>query len=279
VHQTENFPIEHGAFSIFLSFGNSMERIKINNLHLWQFDNLRGRGIHHFVTDRSSSDGKEFTLSYSSNPDRNFVDSNRRELAEAMGVEPSQLFFPSQVHETRILHVRTDTPRTELMNTDALITGERGVCIAVMSADCVPILLYDQRNGVVAAVHSGWRGTVARILGKTLERLSEQFGSQGMDVIAGIGPSVSQDSYEVGEEVIYNVRKNFADSDSLLIERPQNKAMLNLWQANKIQLLEFGVPETQIEISDLCTVKNNKHFFSARKGDAGRFAAGIMLAK
>ena len=63
----------------------------INNLHLWQFDNLRGGGIHHFVTDRSSSEGKEFTLSYSSHPDRNFVDSNRHELAEAMGVEPSQL--------------------------------------------------------------------------------------------------------------------------------------------------------------------------------------------
>jgi polyphenol oxidase len=278
-YQTENFPIEHATFSIFLSFRNSMERIKINNLHLWQFDNLRGGGIHHFVTDRSSSGGKEFTLSYSSHPDRKFVDSNRRELAEAMGVEPSQLFFPSQVHETRILHVRSDTPRKELMNTDALVTDERGVCIAVMSADCVPILLYDKRHEVVAAVHSGWRGTVARILEKTLHHLREQFGTQGVDLLAGIGPSVSQDSYEVGEEVIHNVKKNFTDSASLLIEQPQNKAMLDLWKANKIQLLEFGVPETQIEISDLCTVKNNEHFFSARKGDAGRFAAGIMLAK
>ena len=256
-----------------------MKRIKINNLHLWQFDKLAGGEINHFVTDRSSSEGKEFTLSYSSHPDREFVDGNRRELAQAMGVEPSKLFFPSQVHETRILHVRTNTPRTELMDTDALITDEPGICIAVMSADCVPILLYDKRHGVVAAVHSGWRGTVARILEKTLYRLREQFGTEGMDLIAGIGPSVSQDSYEVGEEVIHNVRKNFADSASLLIEQSQNKAMLDLWKANKIQLREFGVPETQIEISDLCTVKNNEHFFSARKGDAGRFAAGIMLAK
>lgn len=256
-----------------------MKRIKINKLHLWQFDNLRGSKVHHFVTDRSSSSGKEFTLSYSSHPDRNFVDSNRSELAEAMGVEPSKLFFPSQVHETRVLHVRADTPRTELMNTDALVTDECGICIAVMSADCVPILLWDKRNGVVAAIHSGWRGTVARILEKTLQYLRGKFGTQGIDLIAGIGPSVSQDFYEVGEEVIKNVRENFADSASLLIEQPQNKAMLDLWKANKIQLLEFGVPEGQIEISDLCTVKNNEHFFSARKGDAGRFAAGIMLAK
>lgn len=257
-----------------------MDRIRIKNLQLWQFDNLRKEFcVNHFVTDRSSSPGKEFTLSYSSHPDRKFVDSNRQELADAMGIGQERLFFPSQVHETRILQVTSETQREELLATDALVTIERGICIAVMSADCVPILLYDKRNGVVAAVHSGWRGTVARILEKTLQRLKADFGTEGSDIIAGVGPSVSQESYEVGEEVISHVRQNFSESELLLSERPQNKAMLDLWKANTIQLMEFGVPEENIEISDLCTVKNNQHFFSARKGDSGRFAAGIMLTK
>jgi YfiH family protein len=163
------------------------------------------------------------------------------------------------------------------METDALITSERGICIAVMSADCVPVLLYDKKNQAIAAVHSGWRGTVARILEKTLAEMKRTFGTEGKDLVAGIGPSVSQESYEVGEEVVSEVTNAFGSDSSLMILKPNNKAQLDLWKANKLQLLAFGVNENSIEISDLCTVKNNNYFFSARKGDSGRFAAGIVL--
>jgi polyphenol oxidase len=256
-----------------------MERCQINNLHLWQFGNLGSeKNIHHFVTDRLSGvDGNEFTLSYSSHPDREFVKSNRTMLAQSIGIPLDRLFFPSQVHKTRILKVTPRTTNAELMETDALIASEPDICIAVMSADCVPVLLYDKQNRVVAAIHSGWRGTVARIVEKTLQRLKDDYGTEGKNLVAGIGPSVSQDSYEVGEEVITNVKTSFLDHEDLLITQSRDKAKLDLWKANKIQLLEFGVPENQIEISDLCTVLNNQHFFSARKGDAGRFAAGIMM--
>jgi YfiH family protein len=186
--------------------------------------------------------------------------------------------MPRQVHKTRIVNVTRSTQKDELIDTDALITGEKGICIAVMSADCVPVLLYDRKNHVAAAVHSGWRGTVAKILTKTLHKMNSMFGSEGEDIIAGIGPSVSQDSYEVGEEVVQEVHQAFGQENELTAAQPNNKAKLDLWRANEIQLREFGVPATQIEISDLCTVKNNEHFFSARKGDSGRFAAGIVLA-
>src|SRR5690606_35350385 len=109
------------------------------------------------------SDG-EFTLSWSSYPDRSYIEKNRQLLASAMGVDYNHLFFPSQVHQTRIVQVTSNTSRDSLHETDALITNEPGICIAVMSADCVPIILYDEKNNAVAAVHSGWRGTVARIL-------------------------------------------------------------------------------------------------------------------
>jgi polyphenol oxidase len=256
-----------------------MIRITREELSLWQFESFADESaIRHFVSDRKpNGDGLEFTLSFSSSPDKEQIRTNRRALARAIGVEPGKLIFPSQVHLTRIVTVTTETQKEELMETDALITAERGICIAVMSADCVPVLLYDRKNNIAGAVHSGWRGTVARILEKTLRRMSEEFGTQGEDLIAGIGPSVCMESYEVGEEVVNSVNRAFGEGTSLMIPQANNKAKLDLWKANKIQLLEFGVKESEIEISDLCTVKNNDHFFSARKGDTGRFAAGIML--
>jgi polyphenol oxidase len=264
--------------SLLLLPGNFiMKREVVHNLNLWQFDNLGGQpAIKHFVTDRNSAE-REFTLSLSSLPDKEKVRGHRRQLATALGISPDHLFLPSQIHGTTILEVTLSTTKESLHNTDALMTTTPGVCIAVMSADCVPILLYDKRNHVAAAVHSGWRGTVARILEKTLEALKERYGTRGDDIVAGIGPSVSQDSYEVGEEVIGEVQRSFALHHELLLAQPLNKAKLDLWKANRLQLHEFGVPEHQIETSGLCTVKNNNYFFSARKGDSGRFAAGIML--
>lgn len=256
-----------------------MNRILVNGLDLWQFENLsKESSIHHFVTDRNSVSGQnEFTLSLSSHPDKTFVQQNRNSLAAALGVREGRLFFPSQVHKTRIVRVTAKTTRTELLETDALLTNERGMGIAVMSADCVPILLYDQKNNAIAAVHSGWRGTVAKILQKTLQEMQALFGTEGKDLWAGIGPSASQDSYEVGEEVINEVAQSFGQRNDLLIPTVPNKAKLDLWNANKLQLLDFGVSPSRIEISGLCTIKNNNHFFSARKGDTGRFAAGILL--
>jgi YfiH family protein len=257
-----------------------MNRISINNLSLWQFENFaREKTIRHFVTEKDSNgSGGDFTLSFSSSPDKEHIRHNRKLLASALTIPENHLVFPSQVHKTRIVEVTPQTTKDELMETDALITREKNLCIAVMSADCVPILLFDRRNLAVGAVHSGWRGTVAKILEKTLQEMQLRFGTKGEDLIAGIGPSVSQDAYEVGEEVIDSVIKTFGNESGLLASRSGNKAKLDLWKANKLQLLEFGVSESQIEISDLCTVKNNDNFFSARKGDAGRFAAGIMLA-
>lgn len=256
-----------------------MNKIVVNDLSLWQFPNMgKELSIHHFVTDRKSkSNDKEFTLSFSSSPDKEEIQGNRNLLATALGIPNSNLYFPSQVHTTRVVHVTSHTSKEELKETDALISNEKNVGLAVLSADCVPILLYDKKNNAIGAVHSGWRGTVAKILTKTLHEMKLKFGTQGEDVIAGIGPSACVQSYEVGEEVIHLVEDAFGKEGKLLNYQPNKKATFDLWQANKIQLLEFGVKDSSIEISGLCTVLHNKHFFSARQGDVGRFAAAIML--
>lgn len=246
---------------------------------MWQFENLnRIPIVKHFVTERNTLEsGEPFTLSYSSTPDKALVARNRNLLATALGIADSSLFMPSQVHKTRIVHVTPETPKTDLSDTDALITRHPNICIAVMGADCVPILLADKRNKVIAAIHSGWRGTVAKILEKTLHQLRDRYGSRGSDIIAAIGPSVSQESYEVGGEVVEAFNAAFVNASSLMIPVEGNKAKLDLWKANTLQLLDFGVDRQCIEVSNLCTVIHNDHFFSARRGDSGRFAAGIML--
>jgi YfiH family protein len=271
-------PIVLSAKAVILRPEHSpMKRDLINGLYLWRFENLSLQSrVRHFVTDRNTG-GTEFTLSLSSTPDKEKVRIHRRELASSLGIGDDALYFPSQVHGTRIVQVTAETDRNTLKDADALICRDTGLCIAVMSADCVPVLLYDKRNHAVGAVHSGWRGTVAKILEKTLSQMKTSFGTEGRDVVAGIGPSVSQDSYEVGEEVITEVNRSFGPAHDLLLAQPSNKARLDLWKANRVQLLEFGVPAANIEVSDLCTVKNNNYFFSARKGDSGRFAAGIMI--
>lgn len=256
-----------------------MKKIRLHNLDLWQFESLaKEPAIKHFVTGRHAySNGNAFTLSYSSSPDKEEIRNNRRVLATALGIQETRLYFPSQIHKTRVVNVTERTTSDALVGTDALMTNQKGICLAVMSADCVPVLLFDKKNNAVAAIHSGWRGTVAKIVEKTLHEMHTTFGTVGGDVVASIGPSVTQESYEVGHDVIQSVDRAFGKESGLMVPRPQNKALLDLLTANLLQLLPFGVPISQIEISALCTVKNNDLFFSARKGDSGRFAAGIML--
>lgn len=250
----------------------------IENLRLWQFAKLsKIKNVIHFVSDRKSFDEADFNLSYSTSPDPVLVKENRTLVAKSMSVTFDTLYIPKQVHQDRILKVDDSTTTEDLEATDALITNSTNVCIAVMSADCVPILLYDRKNHAAGAVHSGWKGTVAHILTKTLQAMQQEFGTQGTDVVAAIGPSVCQASYEVGHEVVEAVRKSFNQSETLLQLQENGKAKLDLWQANYLQLTAFGVKPENITIASTCTVIHNQHFFSARKGDSGRFAAGIRL--
>jgi YfiH family protein len=255
-----------------------IELKNIGDLKLWQFSKLsEEKNITHFVTDRKSFNEVDFNLSYSTSPDPLPVEVNRKQLAKTVGLNFEQLYIPRQVHKDHVLKVDASTTMESLEETDALVTNDANVCIAVMSADCVPILLYDKKNHAAGAVHSGWKGTVAHILAKTLKAMQHEFGTSGADVLAVIGPSVCLASYEVGHEVIEAVRKSFSNADDLLQTQKNGKAKLDLWKANYIQLTSFGVRPENIEVANACTVIHNQHFFSARKGDSGRFAAGIRL--
>jgi YfiH family protein len=255
------------------------------NIPLWQFEKLgRQAIIKHFVSGREGgvSEGEigSLNLSFSVNDSPENVQENRWRLATAMGIAPTQLFFPRQTHSNNVKLVDVDTRPDDLQDTDALITQTPGLCIAVMAADCVPVLLYDRVKHAAAAVHAGWRGTVSKILTHTVQAMQAQFGTNPADLIAGIGPSICPEVYEVGEEVIAAAENAFGRAEMLVKPAATpGKAYFDLWEANRLQLLALGVPDPAIEVAGICTYTQNDKFFSARKSGnkAGRFSAGILL--
>lgn len=255
-----------------------------NGLILRHFSRFSGYDdkLRHFVSGRegglSEGDQGSLNLSFSvGDPEENVV-ANRSLLAQAIGA--SQVLFPKQVHSAIISIVtRENHALVATQEADALITREQGLCIAVMAADCAPVLLYDPVNKAIAAIHAGWRGTVAGIVSRAIHTLMETCQSKPENIIAGIGPSICQDQYEVGEEVMDAVDHYYGPGSGLYKTGTKaGKAYLDLWRANKKQLLDNGVPEANIELSGICTYSSSDTFFSARRSPkSGRFAAGIML--
>ncbi len=208
--------------------------------------------------------------------------SNRQILASQLDVSLDRFVFLEQTHSDHI-HIATKADagkgafdfESALQDIDALITTEKGLMLTVVNADCVPILIYDAQKQVIAAVHSGWRGTVKKILTKTIQTLFDSYGSKPTGIYAAIGPSIGVCCYEVGKDVEQKVIESFGNKDFL--EYRNNKIYFDLWKANKHQLLKLGIPETNIDLLGLCTSCHNDKFYSARRGDDGRQISGIML--
>lgn len=257
-------------------------------LSLLQFSNLADfTGLTHFTTTRdggcSTGPYSSFNLGYHSGDLPESVTANRLKLCDALEINPERLVFPKQSHSAtaRIIDARFFAMHGEerkhlLDETDALITNLRGVCIAVKTADCVPVLLYDPKQRVVAAIHAGWRGTVQNIIGATINRMKDEFGSDPSDLVAGIGPSVSPEIYEVGNEVWQQFNRLFYHAAD---PSKPGKRQLDLRKANFHALCLSGIPPGQIEDAQICTFSDRRRFFSARRDGqkTGRMATGIMI--
>lgn len=252
-------------------------------LPLFQFGNLHANGVcTHFISGRqggvSEGETSSLNLSFSVPDKKENVWENRRRIAVHLGIGTDRLIFPAQTHSDHIGIVTEKNYSSGFPDTDALITDVPGICIAVMAADCVPILLFDPERKLVAAVHSGWRGTIKKIVRKTLESMTVKFGSDPGNITAGIGPSIGQMHYEVGTEVIEAVEHSFGKKNDLIKASKPGKGYLDLWKANEMLLLQAGVKQKNIEIAAICTYENDQHYFSARRSaESGRFAAGIMI--
>lgn len=205
------------------------------------------------------------------------VSLNRERLCSLLPNRPVKLVIPRQTHTTNVRVITALPTEEELQEVDAVVTNLAEYCLCVSTADCVPVLLYDVEKKVIAAIHAGWRGTVGRIVEKTLEIMKEQYGTQGKNVVACIGPSISLEAFEVGDEVYAAFAEAGFDMDC--IARKYEKWHLDLWEANRLQLLSQGVLAENIEVAGICTYNHCDDFFSARRLGikSGRILSGIML--
>jgi YfiH family protein len=245
------------------------------SLPLYQFKNLSSvGGVVHAITTRqggvSSERCESLNVSYSVGDAPKNVDENLRRAAEAVGAQREDLFAAYQVHGRDATVVDAETSARP--KCDVLLTSTPARTLMLRYADCTPVLMADTRRKAVAVVHAGWRGTAVRAAGAAVQALADAFGSRPVDVVAGIGPAIGPCCYTVGRDVF----DAFADRPALI-----RNGKLDLWESNRLALIEAGVPAQHIEVAGICTQCHADEYFSHRANGgqpAGRFAALIRLA-
>ncbi len=243
------------------------------------------KNIPHGFTTRcgGASQGKieGLNLGFRCGDNAESVRKNYKMVAEDLGMPYEAIVASRQTHSVNIRIVTRDdagkgvSRDSDIQDTDGLVTNCANIPLVVFYADCVPILLADTTNGVVAAVHSGWRGTKGGIVHSAVKTMCEEFGSQVTDIKATIGPAIGPCCFEVGADVAEQF-------DSVLVkEKGNGKYTVDLWRANHELLLQSGVMPSNIDVFEMCTVCNKDSLYSYRShGDrTGRMGAFIMLDK
>ncbi len=197
------------------------------------------------------------------------IKKNRKLFFDAVGISESNIAWSKLIHGNKVLVA--DKP-IKGEGCDAVITNKPNVFACVSIADCTPVLVYDPKQKAVAAIHAGWRGTSAKIVIETLKAMLANYGTRGEDCLAFIGACIGEKNFEVGEEVAIQ----FSDDVKHFDEQKQ-KYFVDLKKENKKQLIQSGLFEKNIEISNYCTIDDNDKFFSYRKekGVTGRMLAVI----
>ncbi len=237
---------------------------------------------------RTSSPYSSFNLNPYCGDTAEHVAECRRIFCETIGITPDRLIMPRQVHGKEILTVDSallslsEAERTQRLDgIDALVTDLPDTFICVSTADCIPVLVYDEAHHALAAIHAGWRGTVQNIVGATLRHMTDVYGTHPADCRAVIGPGISLDSFEVGDEVYEAFRTEGFDMNAISRLYPSShKWHIDLWEANRLQLIALGVLEENIHTAGICTYRNVDTFFSARRLgiNSGRITTGLMLS-
>ena len=229
----------------------------------------------------------EMNLSYTRGDNPEYVTENFCRIADAIGFLPESLVLSQQTHTTNIRLVTKEdkgkgfTKPLDYENIDGLITNVPGLTLATFYADCVPLFFVDPVSRSIGLSHAGWRGTLKRMGAKTVAQMVREFHTEPEHLRVAIGPSICQDCYEVSEEVAAEFKKEFARyADERLVYRTkEGKYHLNLWRANEIALLEAGVRQKYLSVTNVCTCCNPDKLFSHRAshGMRGNLAAFLQL--
>ena len=239
-----------------------------------------GTGVTAFSTTRqggcSTGNYAAFNINGYCGDDEVHIAANKVALCGLLGIDSNRLVMPHQVHNCVVR--RIDGPQQGVIEgVDAVMTDVPQLCIGVSTADCIPVLLYDSTHRAISAVHAGWRGTVLRIVQKAVEAMCHAYGTAPADLQAVIGPGISLDSFEVGDEVYDQFLS--AGFDMQPISRREAKWHIDLPMCNRLQLMEAGVPADHIQMTNICTYQQYDRYFSARRLgiQSGRIYTGILI--
>ena len=218
-----------------------------------------------------SADTLGLNLSYNVGDTPENVHINRSAFFSALGISADRVAFTQQEHTVNITSVKLPGINEHC---DALITDRKDVFLAISIADCTPVVLFDPVNRIVAGIHAGWRGTAGGIVTRTIQKLSSEYRTDPHDLIAFIGPSAGKCCYEVGSEVAAQF------DDRTFTPGSAGKFMLDVKYANMLQLLDSGVPNSNIEIHSDCSIHNPLYHSHRRDGRrSGRMFAVIGFFK
>lgn len=212
------------------------------------------------------------------------IDKNIELLSSKLNVKKENFIIPHQTHGTNVLRITDDfissspTEKQELLEgVDALITDKTDICIGVSTADCIPIIIYDPEHHAAATIHAGWRGTVERITCKAVEEMGNKFNSRPEKLKTVIGPGISAEAFEVGDEVYERFAVAGFNMESISFHK--GKWHIDLPTCNFLQLTDTGLKECNITKTGICTYNNVEDYFSARRLGikSGRIFTGIIL--
>lgn len=242
---------------------------------------------------------ESMNVSFTRGDDADAVTENYRRIAKVLHSDLNHFVCSQQTHTTNVRVVTAEdagkgvVQEMDYKDVDGLVTNVPGLILATFYADCVPLFVLDPVHRAIGLSHSGWRGTVNRMGKKTIQVMMEQYGTTAKDVIVGIGPSICLDCYEVSEDVADAFRKEFGscfetdyrnpseynklEQNKIIYNKGKGKYQLDLWRANKQVFLDAGVPETQIQITDICTSCNPQYLFSHRKTNGKRGNLGAFM--
>jgi polyphenol oxidase len=202
-----------------------------------------------------------------------------KDFISPLGASQQEPFFLNQVHGDQIYcidEINHSLIGGVLMG-DAIISNLPNKNIAVFTADCLPVIIYDIHLNIVGVIHAGRKGTSLRITGKTIRKMVEKYGSSPKNIVVGFGPGVGGCCYEVGSECLESFRDSYSLIEQFAIAKGNKKYMLDLKIANRLNALDEGILEGNIFDCDICTVCNNNLFFSYRKMDTGRTMTVVTL--
>jgi YfiH family protein len=232
------------------------------------------------LTTEITENNSRFNLALHVKDNKSQVINNRKLLAQSLKIPLCQLVFCQQTHSSNIEYITTAPPNAYCPeNTDGLITNVPNIALAILTADCLPIVLYHQTKDVVAVLHAGWKGLAANIISKAIDALKNKFNCNVSGLHVLIGPGINQENYEVGQEVVDAfTTKPYFHTDCV---KEKAKPHLDIKLLAKLEAEYNGIPEENIEISPLCTFQEKQRFFSARREGfhTGRQATVVMIKK